>query len=148
MLRRFLLTCATAAALAGCAGGPPGGGTDRADVTAAAEKLRVAMIDPTAGALDALVAPQLSYGHSGGRVDTKQSFIADLIDGKSDFVTLDLSEQTVELSGEVALIRHAFNAKTNDSGKPGTVSLKVLQVWQRQAGGWKLLARQAVRTPT
>jgi ketosteroid isomerase-like protein len=98
--------------------------------------------------LDAVVAEQLSYGHSGGRVDTKQSFIGDLVNGKSDFVTLDLTDQAVVLTGDVALIRHALNAKTNDAGTPGAVSLKVLQVWQRQGGQWKLVARQAVRTPT
>jgi len=148
-IRRGLLVAGLGAVMAGCAssGGAPAGGT--ADVTAAAERLRVAMVDPNASTLDGLVAEQLSYGHSGGRVDTKQSFIGDLMNGKSDFVTLDLTEQTVALSGDdVALIRHSLQAQTNDSGKPGTVSLKVLQVWQRLGGQWKLVARQAVRTPT
>lgn len=143
-----LSVTAGAVAMTGCAA--PGGAAtnDTAGVTAAAEKLRRAMVDPTRAALDPLVAEQLSYGHSGGRLDTKTSFIADLLDGKSDFVTLDLTEQTVSVSGDLAVIRHALNAQTNDSGKAGTVSLKVLQVWQRQGSDWKLIARQAVRTPT
>jgi len=146
-----LTTLVAAIALAACSSTPspspaPVTGGDR-EVTAAAEQLRIAMIDPTRQTLDALVAEPLSYGHSGGKVDTKQSFVADLVDGRSDFVTIDLSDQTVALSGDVALIRHTLNAKTLDAGKPGTVSLKVLQVWQRQGGGWKLLARQAVRVP-
>ena len=148
-LRRSLLAATFAFTLAGCAGvGGAAAGSGTGDVVAAAERLRVAMIEPNAATLDGLVAGQLTYGHSGGRVDTKQSFIADLLSGKSDFVTLDLTEQTVDISGDVALIRHALQAQTNDSGKAGTVSLKVLQVWQRQGGQWKLLARQAVRTPT
>lgn len=148
-IRRGLVVAGLGVVMAGCAtsGGVPAG-DGKAEVTAAAERLRLAMIDPNASTLDGLVAEQLSYGHSGGRVDTKQSFIGDLVNGKSDFVTLDLTEQTVALSGDVALIRHALAAQTNDSGKPGTVSLKVLQVWQRQGGQWKLVARQAVRTPT
>jgi len=145
-----LAVAAGAVAMTGCAapGGAATATNDTAAVTAAAEKLRRAMVDPTRAALDPLVAEQLSYGHSGGRLDTKASFIADLLDGKSDFVTLDLTEQTVSVSGDLAVIRHALNAQTNDSGKAGTVSLKVLQVWQRQGGDWKLIARQAVRTPT
>jgi hypothetical protein len=148
-IRRGLVVAGLGVVMAGCAtsGGAPAG-DGKAEVTAAAERLRLAMIDPNASTLDGLVAEQLSYGHSGGRVDTKQSFIGDLMNGKSDFVTLDLTEQTVALSGDVALIRHALSAQTNDSGKPGTVSLKVLQVWQRQGAQWKLVARQAVRTPT
>lgn len=149
LLRCTALVLALGAALAGCAA--TGGASTpaaTAEVTATAEKLRLAMVDAHATTLDGLVADALSYGHSGGRVDTKQSFIGDLMNGKSDFVTLDLTEQTVQLSGDVAMIRHALHASTNDSGKAGTVSLKVLQVWQRQGGQWKLLARQAVRTPT
>jgi hypothetical protein len=39
-----------------------------------------------------------------------------------------------------------FKAKTNDAGKaPGEVNIKVLLIWQKQKGSWKLLARQAVR---
>ena len=114
-------------------------------VASAAEKLRVLMIDPDARGLDALVAPELSYGHSSGRVENKAQFMDSLAAGTSDFVTLELTEQSVQVVKDAAIIRHVLNATTNDSGKPGAVSLKVLQVWQNQQGQWKLLARQAVR---
>jgi len=42
-------------------------------------------------------------------------------------------------------VRHTLSGETLDSGKPGTVNLKVLQIWQKQGGAWKLLARQAVK---
>ena len=114
-------------------------------VASAAEKLRVLMIDPDARGLDALVAPELSYGHSSGRVENKAQFMESLAAGTSDFVTLELTGQSVQVVKDAAIIRHVLNATTNDSGKPGAVSLKVLQVWQNQQGQWKLLARQAVR---
>lgn len=133
-----------AAALCACSAMPSGsGGND--DVGAAAERLRLAMIEPDAAKLDALVAEGLNYGHSSGRVDTKASFIGDLMSGASDFVTIGITEQTVKVSDNVGVIRHVLTATTNDSGKPGAVKLNVLQVWQRQGGAWKLLARQAVR---
>ncbi|SDC61887.1 protein of unknown function [Cupriavidus sp. YR651] len=118
---------------------------DTQPVATAAEKLRVAMIDPDQAALSALVADSLSYGHSGGRLDTKASFIGDLLDKKSDFVSITITDQTVSLSGDVAVVRHTLSGDTLDSGKPGTVLLKVLQVWQKQGGNWRLLARQAVK---
>ena len=114
-------------------------------VSSAAEKLRVAMVDPDQATLSGLVADSLSYGHSGGRLDTKASFIGDLLDKKSDFVSIAITDQTVNVSGDVAVIRHTLSGETLDSGKPGTVLLKVLQVWQKQGGQWKLLARQAVK---
>ena len=148
MIRTYVAAAATALVLAGCAGMPGGPrADDSAAVAAAAEQLRLAMIDPVQGKLSALVADDLSYGHSGGKVDTKSSFIADLLDGKSDFVTIAITDQTVRVVGDTAIVRHTLTADTNDSGKPGKVSIKILGVWQKQGGQWKLLARQAVRPP-
>ena len=151
MFKKIILATAAAvtlAALAGCATGAAATGSwasAEQAVAAAAEKLRVAMIDPTPAALTALVADDLSYGHSGGRVDTKDSFIGDLIVGKSDFVTIAITDQTIKVVGNTAIVRHTLTANTNDSGKAGKVQIKILGVWQQQGGQWKLLARQAVR---
>ena len=148
LIRKLFLIAASAAMFTGCAMMPAGGGSasDQAAVAAAAERLRIAMVDPTAAALGALVADDLSYGHSGGKVDTKASFISDLLDGKSDFVTITITEQTIKVvDANTAIVRHSLAADTNDSGKPGKVALKILGVWQKQGGDWKLLARQAVR---
>lgn len=149
MHKRFLAMLAAltmAALLAGCST-MPAGGMGEASVAAAAEKLRLLMVGPDKAALEAIVADDLSYGHSGGKVDTKASFIADLMSGASDFVSITITDQSVRMVGNAALIRHTLSAKTNDSGKPGTVTIKILQVWQQQGGQWKLIARQAVRPP-
>jgi len=150
MLKKLILIAAGSIALAGCAGmAGPSSSTPAAApaVAAAAERLRGAMVDPTPAALNALVADDLSYGHSGGKVDTKASFIADLMDKKSDFVTIAITDQTVKVVGNAAIVRHTLTADTLDGGKPGKVSIKILGVWQKQGGEWKLLARQAVRPP-
>jgi len=148
MITKWIGWALVATALAACSAMPPAPSGDAgAGVAAAAERLRLAMIDPTREALSVLVADDLSYGHSGGKVDTKASFIADLLDGKSDFVSIAITEQTVKVVGDVAIVRHLLTADTNDAGKPGKVSIKILGVWQWQGGSWKLLARQAVRPP-
>lgn len=114
-------------------------------VSEAVEKLRVAMIDADKIALDKLTSDSLTYGHSTGRVENKSEFIRNLLSGKSDFVTIDVREQTVSISGDVAIVRHILSATTNDDGTPGTTRLKVMLVWQKLNGEWKLLARQAVK---
>ncbi|HEY4336583.1 MAG TPA: nuclear transport factor 2 family protein, partial [Puia sp.] len=63
----------------------------------------------------------------------------------SDFVTVDLSNQTVKVVGNTAWVRHTLTATTNDGGKPGNAHLSVLLVWVKQKGQWRLLARQAVK---
>lgn len=114
-------------------------------VAAAVEQLRKAMIDGDRAALENIVSGQLSYGHSSGALDTKTEFVEKIASGKSDFVTIELSEQTILVTGKTAIVRHVLKAKTNDGGKPGEVNLKILLVWQKEGKSWKLLARQAVK---
>lgn len=114
-------------------------------VAEAVEQMRSAMISGERAALEAIAADQLSYGHSSGVIETKAEFVEKIASGKSDFVSIDLSDQTITVSGKTAIVRHLLNAQTNDGGKPGSVKLKILLVWQKQKQGWKLLARQAVK---
>jgi hypothetical protein len=109
------------------------------------EELRVAMIDADKTMLERLTSDSLSYGHSSGRIENKKEFIENIVSGKSDFATIDLSEQTISIADDVAVVRHVLTATTNDGGKPGSVKLKVLLIFTNQKGSWKLLARQAVK---
>lgn len=118
---------------------------DEKTVTAVVQQLRKAMVDGDSVTLSKLTSHSLSYGHSGGHIDTKQEFVSNLGSGRSDFVTIDLSEQTISIHGKTAIVRHTLIAATNDGGKPGTVKLHVLLVWQKERKGWVLLARQAVK---
>jgi ketosteroid isomerase-like protein len=118
---------------------------DVKEVSEAVEKLRMAMVNGDKNSLSEVTSDALSYGHSSGRVEDKTSFVQTLSTGQSDFVSITLSEQTVNVSGNTAIVRHKLNAETNDNGKPGTVNLGVLLVWQKQKGKWMLLARQAFK---
>jgi ketosteroid isomerase-like protein len=114
-------------------------------VATAIQDLRKAIVDADSVVLSRLTLPSLSYGHSSGKIETKQEFISSLTSGRSDFVTIDLSEQWISVEGKTAISRNTFIAATNDGGRPGTVKLHILLVWQKKGGSWKLLARQAAR---
>lgn len=114
-------------------------------VANAVEQLRKAMVDADKMTLENLTMESLAYVHSGGHVDSKREFVDKIVSGQSDFVTLDLTDQVITVSGKVAVVRHNFSAKTNDNGKPGEVHLRIMLVWQKQKTGWKLLARQATK---
>ena len=118
---------------------------EEAAVTAAVENLRKAMIDGDKTGLQNITADQLSYGHSSGRVEDKATFVDNIVSGKSDFVTIELTNQTIAVAGDAAIVRHTLSATTNDGGNPGSVKLNILLVFQKQKGQWKLLARQAVK---
>lgn len=107
--------------------------------------LNTAMIDADVKALQKLTAKELSYGHSSGRVENQAQFIENLRNGSSDFVSIELQEQQINLAEDIAIVRHILSAKTNDGGKAGQVKIGVMLVWKLYGDGWKLLARQAYK---
>ena len=120
---------------------------DETAVANAVESLRKAMIDPDKASLDNLTAAELSYGHSSGKIEDKATFMDALLAKRSDFVSIDLTEQTIQVIGNTAIVRHKLSANTNDNGTPGTVKIGVMLIWQKQHNEWKLLARQAFKLP-
>jgi len=120
-------------------------GKDDPGLIAAVEAFRKILIDPDKKALDKLTMDELTYGHSSGLIQDKAAFEDALLSGSSDFVSIDLTDQTISVVGNTAWVRHTLSAVTNDGGKPGTTHLSVLLVWMKQKGQWKLLARQAVK---
>jgi ketosteroid isomerase-like protein len=120
---------------------------DTQAVTDVAEKLRSAMISGERSALESLIVPELTYGHSGGHIDDAKEFVEKLVSKKSDFLTIDITDQNVNIVGNTAIVRHHFYATTADLGKaPGDVTLDILLVWTKIKRDWKLLARQAVKS--
>jgi hypothetical protein len=119
---------------------------DQETLTNCVSNLRQLMIDPDRAKLDELIADELSYGHSSGRVEDKSSFISSLVNGDSDFVTLEISDLIVNVIDNVAIVRHKLAAETNDKGK-GNASIKlgVMLVWKKYKGKWKLIGRQAFK---
>ena len=109
------------------------------------EEFRKVLIEPTEEELLELTAKDLDYWHSSGNYEDQETFIATLLSGKSDFVTLSFSDQKIKLHDQTAIVHHVLEAKTNDSGKPGEVKIGNLLVWQWQKNRWKLIARQAYK---
>lgn len=115
------------------------------EVAQAVELLRKAMVDANRADLDAIASEKLSYGHSSGKVEGKKDFVENIASGKSDFISIELNDQTISVSGNTAVVRHELHAKTNDGGKPGEAHIKILLVFQKHGGKWLMLARQAVK---
>ncbi|PTQ96912.1 uncharacterized protein DUF4440 [Mucilaginibacter yixingensis] len=120
---------------------------DEKDVANAVEFMRKAMVDGDRARLTQLAADDLSYGHSSGKIQDKAAFVEAIASGASDFVTIDLTQQTIKVVGNTAIVRHILTAQTNDGGKPGTTQLGIMLIFQKQKGAWKLLARQAYHLP-
>ena len=112
-------------------------------VSAAVESLRKAMAESDQASLTKLTEEQLLYSHSSGRVENKAEFIATLVGQKSGFSAISLSDQTVNVIEDIALVRHKFVGTRKGDGNK--MNLAVLTVWRERGGQWKLLARQAAK---
>jgi ketosteroid isomerase-like protein len=119
---------------------------DAAAVAESVSSLTKAMLAADRAKLDSLVSDKLSYGHSSGRVENKKEFVDVIADKKSVYKSIELSKQTVDVAGNNAIVRHAWESESGTGdGKWNVSKIGVLQVWQKEPGGWKLLARQAFK---
>jgi ketosteroid isomerase-like protein len=118
---------------------------DEAAVSQAVEALRKALLDKDKARLEQLTAGQLSYGHSDGRVQTQAEFIDGVMTGRAVVKSLTFPDLKVGLAGNAAVARHIYASESETDGKPNSVRIGVLAVWQKQDGSWKLLARQGYK---
>ena len=130
--------------LTGSAGAQAG---DEAAVADAVETLRKGLLDKDKAKLDQVAAPQISYGHSDGRVETKDQFITAVLARKATVKSLEFPELKVAVVGNNAVARHIYLSESELDGKVTNTKIGALQVWQKQDGVWKLLARQGFRLP-
>jgi Domain of unknown function (DUF4440) len=107
--------------------------------------LKKGMIDGNRNVLEQCTHPNLSYGHSSGKVETRAQFIDAIASGSNNFESIDLTEQSIIITGNLGVVRHHFKAITIIDGKPSSANIAVLQVYQKTGKKWLLLARQAVK---
>jgi ketosteroid isomerase-like protein len=119
--------------------------SDEAAVNQAVEALRKALLEGDKARLEQLAADQMSYGHSGGRVETKAQSINGVVDRKAIVKTLTFPELTVAVVGDAAIARHIYLSDSETDGKSTNTRIGALQIWQKQDGSWKLLARQGFK---
>lgn len=117
-------------------------------VAARVEVLRQAMIDADEKKLKELTSESLSYGHSSGNIQNQAVFIEKIVNGESDFVSIEFQNQTIEIVGNTAIVRHILAARTKDSGVDKDIKIGIMLIWQKQKNKWLLIARQAYKLPS
>jgi ketosteroid isomerase-like protein len=118
---------------------------DDAAIGRAVEALRKALMEKNKSGLEQLAADQPSYGHSDGRVQTKAEFVDGVTTSKAVIKSLNFPELRIAVAGDAAIVRHLFEAESESDGKTNSVKIGTLQVWQKQDGNWKQLARQGYK---
>jgi hypothetical protein len=115
------------------------------EVASAVEILKKGIVEANKNLLENITADELVYGHSSGKVQNKVEFIAEIISGQPKYLSVDMSDQTIKIAGNTAIVRHIYSAETISNGTPGNLKIGNMLIWQKQHGKWKLLARQAYK---
>jgi Domain of unknown function (DUF4440) len=111
----------------------------------AINRLSAAMLAGDAQKLKALTASTLSYGHSNGEVQDQAVCVDTIVSGKTRYKKINLSNTETKVTGNAAVVRDHFSGTVEQAGKLSDVDLDVLQVWQKEGGAWKLIARQGYK---
>lgn len=110
-------------------------------VAAAMDQLHRAMIDQDRATLRKLTEEALTYGHSTGATEDQATFLGKL----APYADIQFRDPVVVVRGRVAWVRGVMAARMrNANGGTDPIEFKILYVFVKE-GGWKLLARQAVK---
>ena len=127
--------------------------TDRASVVAVDEQQRAMVASADVTGLERLAHPNLRINAPGGRVLTREQFLANMRSGEIAAEGFERTPEEVSVSGKVAVVMGRETFTPSPSSELGrTFGAKPLQrrytnvyVWHR--GRWLWLARQASVIP-
>jgi ketosteroid isomerase-like protein len=120
---------------------------DEEYIAQAVEKLRIVMMNPDSAILADLACDDLEYVHSSGTVRDKNGFIKEFMKRQTNVTNVAFSNQTIKLSGDLAIVRHRMVADSYNPGYPPLIDIIVMMVWRKDHGNWKMFARQAAKLP-
>jgi len=118
---------------------------DDPSLAQAVEELRKAIFSADKAKLAALTAAELSYGHSSAVVQDQPTFVDGVVNRKATVKSLDFPDLKTFVAGDAGVVRHRYVSDSEQDGKTTHVDIGVLEVWQKQGGQWKLLARQGYK---
>ena len=119
-----------------------------ADRILAVDEQRVqAMIRSDVQGLAKLLSDSLSYGHSDGRVQSKQQLLSALASNRIQYLSYRYSERNVLMLGDARGLTGTAAIRVSSQGAPLEFSIRFLAVYVQEDGAWRLAAYQSTQTP-
>ena len=115
------------------------------DIDNAGKLLNRGLINRDIKLLNRLTLPNLSYGHSSGAVENKTAFTKAVADGPVRYISIDVADQTITITGNVAITRQIQTLKLINDGKPTDLKIGNMLIWKKVKNTWKLLAKQGFK---
>ena len=110
------------------------------------QELNSALVSRNYERIDQLLHQKCYYGHSNGWVEHKHDVIENLKSSKLTYrnITID-SIEIQKISSKTRSVFYLANVSGELNRKPFEIHLKVVQLWMKQRGRWRLVLRQAVK---
>jgi ketosteroid isomerase-like protein len=142
-MTRFLSALAIA-----CAAAAPAAAQSAVDAVKAAEAKRFDVtVKGDYKALDDLLADDLIYVHSNGKMDNEKAFLEGLTSGRSKYKKIESVEMKARQVGELVLIDGRVNVTVETNGQSNDLDLTYLDVWAKRAGKWQMVSWHSARMP-
>lgn len=115
-----------------------------AEIAAAEQQRCAAMIANDPAALAAILDDGLQFHHATGAVDDKAAFLAKMAAGRIRYAGIAWSEDKVTaLADDAALLTGRMTTDVQVEGTDKRLNNRVMTVWRRGNGAWRLLAFQS-----
>jgi len=96
-----------------------------------------ALIANDLDAIEELFHPQLTYTHSNAMVDTKESYISNLVNGVVRYLAVDREDVQFTEIGDTAVITGAAEFTVEAGGRQISINSRFSSVWVREGGRWQ-----------
>jgi ketosteroid isomerase-like protein len=118
------------------------------DAVKAAEKQRFEVtVKGDYAALDKLLADDLIYVHSNGKVDNEKTFLEGLTSGRSKYKSIESLEMKARELGGLVFIDGRAKVLVESNGQTNDLMLTYLDVWAKRNGTWQMVHWHSARMP-
>lgn len=93
--------------------------------------------------LDQLYTDDIVYTHTNGTVNTKAEFFEAIKGGRAKYASIDRDDIKVRFHGDTAIVTCRSVIKVNTA----TVPSRMIHVYVKQNGVWRMAAYQSTRLP-
>lgn len=120
---------------------------DIAEVTARDDARYKAMLAGDTAALEDLLHDELAYVHSTGGIDTKASYIDGLKNKVFQYRKVERDDQTVRVHKDIGMVYNHMQADVVIRGTLRHLDNRLLAVWSRDDGVWRMIGLQSGAIP-
>jgi hypothetical protein len=108
--------------------------------------LKNSLLNKDSVSLSALLADDVTYGHTNGLLQTKQQLIHDVMTGVQDYKSITPGQMDIRVYGNTAVVVMSSEVNMIFGGKPLDLQMSVTLTWVKMNSAWRLVARQSVKT--